>query len=82
MPAGDYYDQETGVNSYGAIVYGRGPLFFLELEEVMGLETLMSAIQVYYNNFLWEEGQPEEFRDVLESACDCDLGTYFNEWVY
>ena len=82
MPAGDYYDFETGKNSYGAIVYGRGPIFFLELEEVMGLETLMSAIKNYYQDYLWEEGQPEDLRTALETACDCDLTEHFESWVY
>ena len=54
MPAGMYYDYETEINSYGAIVYGRGPLFFLELEEVVGLDVLMSAIRNYYQDTLWE----------------------------
>jgi hypothetical protein len=82
MPAGKYIDPETEVNSYGAIVYGRGPLFFLELEGVLGLDTLMSAIQNYYQDHLWEEGQPEDLREALEAACECDLTSYFEEWVY
>ncbi len=77
MPAGEYHGAE-----YSAIVYGRGPLFFYELEMDYGLETVMSAIESYYDDFLWGNAGTEDLRDALEGACDCDLGEYFEEWVY
>jgi hypothetical protein len=82
MQAGQYIDPETEINSYGAIVYGRGPLFFLELEEVMGLDTLMSGIRNYYQDNLWGLSQPEDLREALEAACACDLSEYYDAWVY
>jgi hypothetical protein len=77
MPAENYYGRE-----YSGIVYGRGPLFFLELEKVYGLETVMSAIESYYDEFLWENAGTEDIRGALEGACDCDLSSYFEEWIY
>ena len=82
MPAREYYDDETGGAAYSAIVYGRGPLFFLELEKELGLDVLMSGIQNYYRDNLWEEGQPEDLREALEASCACDLSEYFEAWVY
>ncbi len=77
MPAGEYHGAE-----YSGIVYGRGPLFFNQLEKDFGLETVMSAIESYYDEFLWSNAGTEDLRDALEGACDCDLGEYFEEWVY
>ena len=72
MPAGEYHGAE-----YSGIVYGRGPLFFCELEKKYGLDTVMAAVQNYYQDHLWQNGYTEEIRAALEDACDCDLGTEF-----
>jgi hypothetical protein len=77
MPAGEYHGAE-----YSGIVYGRGPLFFYELEKDFGLETVMAGIESYYDEFLWKNAGTEDLRNALEEACDCDLGTYFEKWVY
>jgi hypothetical protein len=76
-PAGEYIGPE-----YSGIVYGRGPLFYLELEEAYGLETVLSGIDSYYDQFLWDNAGTEDIRAALEGACECDLGTYFDEWIY
>ena len=77
MQAGNYFDRE-----YGAIVYGRGPLFFLELEEQYGLDMVMDAVRSYYQENLWGMGYGEEIRAALEESCNCDLSAEFEEWVY
>lgn len=77
MPAGDYLGAE-----YGAIVYGRGPLFFLELEEQYGLDMVMDAVRSYYEDNIWGMGDGEEIRAALEASCGCDLSAEFEEWVY
>ena len=82
MPAGEYYSEEYRGREYGAIVYGRGPIFFLELETKMGLDTLMKGIQDYYQDHLWGIGTPEDLLAALEGACACELDDIFNEWVY
>ena len=76
LPAGEYEGAE-----YGAIIYGRGPLFFLELEKELGLEVVMAAIRDYYQDHLWGIGQPEDLLSALEEACDCELDEIYNEWV-
>ena len=77
MPAEEYQDAE-----YSAIVYGRGPLFFLELEKRYGREMVMNALRLYYQDNLWDLGSGEEIRAALEESCQCDLSTEFEEWVY
>ena len=77
MPAGEYHGAE-----YGGIVYGRGPLFYLYLENKYGLDTVMSAVGNYYQDRIWQNGFTEDIRAALEDACDCDLSAEFEEWVY
>lgn len=77
MPASEYHGAE-----YSGIVYGRGPLFFYELEKKYGQDTVMTAVRNYYQDYLWDNGTTEGLRSALEDACDCDLSAEFNEWVY
>lgn len=77
LPAGEYHGAE-----YSAIIYGRGPLFFYELEKKYGLDTVMAGVQNYYQDHLWQNGYTEDLRAALEDACDCDLSSEFDEWVY
>jgi len=74
--AGAYQGSE-----YSAIVYGRGPLFFLELEKRYGREMVMEAVRDYYQENLWGLGYEHEIQAALEASCACDLSAEFAEWV-
>jgi len=77
LPAGSYVDQE-----YGAIVYGRGPLFVTALEEEMGQEEFDKFLRDYYRSHKWGIGTSDAFRQLAEGHCKCDLTALFEEWVY
>ncbi len=77
MPAGSYEGAE-----YGAIVYGRGPLFVVALEERMGRETFDEFLRHYYESYKWNIGTGDEFKQLAEEHCQCDLTALFEEWVY
>src|SRR5690606_30289215 len=57
MPVAGYRDAE-----YGAIVYGRGPVFVRELEETLGREAFDAFLRDYVTRFRWEEGTTADFR--------------------
>jgi aminopeptidase N len=76
-PVAAYSDGE-----YGAIVYGRGPLFFEALEDRMGTQAFDAFLRQYTAVFAWEEATPEGLRHLAETECGCDLGDLFTEWVY
>jgi hypothetical protein len=67
---------------YGAIVYGRGPLFFEALAEKLGEETFESFLRDYYETFKWNVASGQDLKALAESHCDCDLTDLFEEWVY
>ncbi len=77
LPSGDYKGQE-----YGAIVYGRGPLFVAAMAEKMGQETFDEFLRDYYASHKWGIGTGSEFRRLAEKHCQCDLTALFDEWVY
>lgn len=76
LPVADYAGDE-----YGAIVYGRGPIFVRELEETMGRDVFDEFLRDYIRQFRWEEGTTAAFRALAEAHCDCDLGPLFEAWV-
>jgi pimeloyl-ACP methyl ester carboxylesterase len=76
MPAGNYDGTE-----YGAIVYGRGPLFFERLAEEMGQETFDEFLRDYYQQHKWGIASGADLKSLAEAHCDCDLTPLFAEWV-
>jgi aminopeptidase N len=72
-----YDDQE-----YSAIVYGRGPLFFVALRQEMGDQAFDAFLKVYTEKLSWKIATPEILQSLAEEHCSCDLDPLFNEWVY
>jgi aminopeptidase N len=77
LPVEEYSGQE-----YGAIVYGRGPLFFVALRERMGMETFDAFLKEYTETLSWGIATPEFLQSLAEEHCACELDDLFNEWVY
>jgi aminopeptidase N len=69
-------------NAYGAIVYGRGPIFVEALAKEMGQDKFDAFMRDYYQSHKWGIGTGEAFRELAEAHCQCDLTTLFEEWVY
>jgi aminopeptidase N len=68
--------------SYGAIVYGRGPLFVDALREKMGDATFDAFILDYAMMERWRVATTQDFKALAEQHCSCDLTPLFDEWVY
>lgn len=77
LPVKDYEGRE-----YGAIVYGRGALFFLALRDEIGEEKMAALLRRYYAEYAWQIASPEAFRALAESVSGKDLGPLFEKWVY
>jgi aminopeptidase N len=77
MPAGEYDGGE-----YGAIVYGRGPVFVATLAEEMGQEPFDEFLRDYYESHKWGIGTGDAFRQLAEEHCECDLTDLFQTWVH
>ncbi len=77
LPVDDYNALE-----YSAIVYGRGPLFFVELKERMGNDAFDAFMQEYTESLSWEISTAVRLQALAEKNCTCELDDIFNEWVY
>ena len=77
MPVADYTDLQ-----YSAIVYGRGPLFFVALKEKMGDAAFDAFMKEYTQTLSWKISTAETLQALAEKNCGCDLDEIFNEWVY
>lgn len=77
LPVADYTLAE-----YSAIVYGRGPLFLITLQEEMGTASFADFLQQYYRTYQWGVATSTGFQALAEQHCSCDLTTLFEVWVY
>jgi len=69
-------------SSYSPIVYGRGPFFLAELEGTFGRSAFAAFLEDYVSTFAWDIATTATFRALAEEHCGCDLGRYFEAWVY
>lgn len=77
LPVASYEGSE-----YGAIVYGRGPIFVAALADEMGQEPFDAFLRDYFQSHKWGIGTADSFRQLAEEHCECDLTPLFEEWVY
>lgn len=66
---------------YSAIVYGRGPLFFMALAEQIGEARMAELLRRYYAETRWGIATPAQFRALAEAVAGQDLGALFEAWV-
>ncbi len=81
MPIGLPADAYSG-QDYGAIVYGRGPIFIRELAETIGQETFDDFMRSYTEAYRWQIASGQEFMNLAEQHCQCDLSALFAEEVF
>jgi hypothetical protein len=75
LAAKDYSPTE-----YGAIVYGRGALFFDALIAEMGQDAFDAFLKEYVEIYRWKIVEPEDLKNIAESSCACDLSGIFSDW--
>ena len=67
---------------YGALVYGRGPLFLLALRDRIGEKMMAVFLRRYYAEYAWRIATTDGFRKLAEEVSGQDLGELFGKWVY
>jgi hypothetical protein len=68
-------------NNYGLIIYVKGPLFFLELESLLGRETFQAALRHYVNRHRYEIATSADLLAAFEEVSGDDLDPIFFAWV-
>ena len=74
-PADDYDAAE-----YAAIIYGRAPLFILELEKKIGKEKFTNFLADYVSIYRWKTANTQQFKSLAQETCRCDLTDLFDTW--
>jgi hypothetical protein len=80
-PIGLPVEAYTG-REYGAIVYGRGPLFLIALRDRIGEEKMKELLRRHYEETRWGIATPDRFQALAEEVSGQDLDDLFLEWVY
>ncbi|HMR98985.1 MAG TPA: M1 family metallopeptidase [Anaerolineales bacterium] len=81
IPIGLPVEEYDGA-TYSGIVYGRGPLFFVALRDIMGQSAFDAFLKDYTQSLTWKISTPETLQSLAEKHCNCELDDIFNEWVY
>jgi hypothetical protein len=66
--------------AYSTVVYLKGALFFVELQEEIGDEAFFNALQAYYSEYRYELAEPQDLLSAFEDACGCELDPFYAEW--
>jgi aminopeptidase N len=76
MPVAAYSNQ-----LYGAIVYGKGPLFFHALRLRLGDAAFLRSLQAYANAYRYEVAYPDDLVDTVERVAGVEIDDLYEEWV-
>lgn len=78
QPTAHWNNSEEG---YGAIVYGKGPLFFHVLRQQLGDNTYFKGLQLYWQTYKYGLATPERMIAAFEQASGQDLTALYNRWL-
>jgi hypothetical protein len=67
---------------YGAIIYGRAPLFLQALSARLGEQRFELLLSELLQRHRWGLVDGGVFRLLAEELCRCDLGDLWAQWVY
>lgn len=80
MPAGLPVAAYSG-DLYGAVVYGKGPLFFHDLRQQVGDETFYEILRTYFEDYRYGVAYPADFMAVAESVSGQELDPLYARWI-
>ncbi len=66
---------------YGAIVYGKGPLFFNALRQEVGEETYLKIMQTYLAEYRYKIAQPADLFEVIERVSGRNVEPLIQTWL-
>jgi hypothetical protein len=66
---------------YGPVVYGKGPLFFSELRDLVGDEVFEQILDAYFEQYRYNVAYPQDFLAVAERVSGQNLDGLYEKWV-
>jgi len=68
-------------SQYYYMVYEKGPLFYVALDDLYGYETVIRMLQVYFEEYRYEIAETDDMLASFEATLGQDLDSFFEEWV-
>ncbi len=68
-------------HTYGAIVYGKGPLFFHALRQRVGDKAFGEILHAYFQQYRYDIAYPQDFIDLAEQVSGQQLDTLYDTWI-
>lgn len=68
-------------DTYGLIVYGKGPLYFDALREQVGDETFFAILQTYFSRLKYRNAAPEDWLAAVEAVSGQPADALYNAWI-
>ncbi len=66
---------------YGALVYGKGPLFLHALRQEVGDDLFRAILQTYYSTYRYGIASSPDFLAVATQVSGADLRALYEEWL-
>ena len=66
---------------YGAIVYGKGAVFFYELREKLGDAVFLDVLRAYFQDRKYKLATPDDLLRVAEQASSQELDDLYTKWI-
>ncbi len=66
---------------YGALVYGKGPLFYDAIRKKMGDDTFFKFLKTYFERYRYKIAFPDDILKTAEDVCACSLRDEYQQWI-
>ena len=66
---------------YGAVVYGKGPLFFHAVRQQVGDEAFFEILRTYYDEYRYGVAYPADWMAVAERVSGQELDALYAHWI-
>ncbi len=74
-------EEFKGWGDYGTLVYSRGAMMLVELEEIIGRSKVYEALRNYYEKYMFKIATSNDFIDMVNEASDKDNQGFFQQWL-
>jgi aminopeptidase N len=66
---------------YGPVVYYKGPLFFVELRQLVGDDVLNRILSAYLERYRYGVAYPEDLKAIAEQISGQDIDPLYQKWI-
>ena len=67
-------------SQYGIMAYDKPATVLVMLEDLLGRETFLTAMNEYYNRWKFKHPYPSDFFETIEDVAGRDLDWFWNQW--